>query len=155
MGQIKIICSLDQAYGCWFASTAVRILIQKCYVRGMSRNSRILGLIFFFLDYSLVFWKLVFLEMKSWNLNRDVSEVECFIPLAGWIHEKPRCTGWAKPQNSCHTHGPLLRSFHPLAEGSNSFLWIGGYVWYHVISLPPGNSLLSQERACDLRAVTL
>lgn len=62
-------------------------------------------------------------EEKS-EFKRDYSELEPFVPLAGWINEKPRCTGRAKPQNSCHTHGPLLRSFHPqtLAGGSRSFL---------------------------------
>lgn len=70
-----------------------------------------------------------FENRRSWpdgneesELNRDFSELERFISLAGWINEKPRCIGRAKPQNSCHTHGPLLRSFHSetLAEGSSS-----------------------------------
>lgn len=158
MGQIKFVCSLNLARGCQFTSPEVRTLKRKCFenFKNCSRNrqSPFRVKIFF---WTLVFWKPVFLEMKSWNLNRDVSEPEHFIPLAGWINEKPRCTRQAKPQNSCHTHGPLLRSFHPqtLAEGNSSFLWIGGYVWYHVTPLPTGSSWLSQERASDLRAVTL
>lgn len=76
-----------------------------------------LGFFFFFFE-----------DWRSWpdgdeksEFKRDFSELERFIPLAGWINEKPRCTGRAKPQNSCHTHGPLLRSFHPqtLAGGSS------------------------------------
>lgn len=93
--------------------------MQKCFenLKTCSRNRRShLRVKVFFFSLTVVSF---FENWCSWpdgdeksELNRDFSELEHFIPLAGWINEKPRCTGWAKPQNSCHTHGPLLSSFH-------------------------------------------